>query len=387
MYWIGIVNLLAAVQAFLFAILFLERKELASRLLAIICFCFAIAIAGSVLAALGYYTVFPHFIRVGDPLMLVIPPLIFFYSKKVCKQPLSLRDLVHLLPFFVYLLLLIPFYLQPASKKIEMVETVFSASELPPGILIISVLRLVISATYLILSTQAVHKYNVKLKNSFSTIEFDVWKLALKLLTGFIGAQVILFLLLISNVLNFLQVNIWGGLILSLMLYITVIFGWKKRTTAPKETINTESGHEDQKPSEKIDTNKRPGEDVSKTCEAKDDLKKQMINLQSFMEKEKPFTNPELSLAGLALLVGTSPHQLSYTINQGFQQNFFDFVNGFRVKEVIALLANPDNKAYTIISLAFEAGFNSKSTFNSAFRKYTGKTPSQFKATDNQQVN
>ncbi len=372
-------------QALLFAVLFLERKGQASKLLVLICLCFALAIAGSVLAALGYYTLFPHFIRVGDPMMLAIPPLIFFYTKKVCRQSLFLKDLVHLLPFLIYLLLLLPFYLQPASKKIEMVETVFSASSVPPAILIISVIRLIISATYLILSTQAVRKYNKALENAYSTIEFDVWKLALKLLTGFIGVQVILFILLVADVINFLQVNVWGGFVLSLMLYSVVIFGWKKSSSPAIAAINQEPDFQPQLPAtEYTDPTALEEKDKRSNETAGENLKQQMFFLLSLMEKEKPFINPELSLPGLARLAGVSTHQLSFIINQGFKQNFFDFVNGFRVKEVITMLAKPENQAYTIISLAFEAGFNSKSTFNTAFKKYTGKTPSQFKQTGNQ---
>jgi AraC-like DNA-binding protein len=93
---------------------------------------------------------------------------------------------------------------------------------------------------------------------------------------------------------------------------------------------------------------------------------------------EALFKNPELTLGILAKKLQTNASFLSKVINNGFGVNFNDFINGFRVREVKTLLGDPANFSITIMSLAYEAGFNSKATFNRAFKKLTGQNPKDF---------
>nr|WP_321406269.1 helix-turn-helix domain-containing protein [uncultured Carboxylicivirga sp.] len=100
--------------------------------------------------------------------------------------------------------------------------------------------------------------------------------------------------------------------------------------------------------------------------------------LISVMKNEQPFLDSELNLMKLADLVDITPHQLSYTINNGFDLNFFQYVNQHRIEKAKELL-NDDSNNYTILAIAFESGFNSKTSFNTTFKKLTHQTPSQFK--------
>lgn len=102
-------------------------------------------------------------------------------------------------------------------------------------------------------------------------------------------------------------------------------------------------------------------------------------NLLALMDKEKIYRNPNLSMSILADKMNLSNGYLSQIINQKEEQNFFDFVNSYRVKEVKLNMANPKFDHFTILGLAQEAGFKSKSTFNSVFKKLNGITPSQYK--------
>ncbi|WP_160137348.1 helix-turn-helix domain-containing protein [Chryseobacterium sp. c4a] len=101
--------------------------------------------------------------------------------------------------------------------------------------------------------------------------------------------------------------------------------------------------------------------------------------LLEFMETEKPYLDEELSLQKLSLLMNVSTHQLSQTINQGLNTNFYKFVNAYRIDEVREKLKDPEYEKYSILGIAFESGFNSKSTFNKIFKEETGMTPSEFK--------
>lgn len=93
---------------------------------------------------------------------------------------------------------------------------------------------------------------------------------------------------------------------------------------------------------------------------------------------EKMYRNPELTLTDLATHLGTNPSFLSKIINRSFGKNFNDYVNQYRVLEVKENLVNPANAHLTIMSLAYDAGFNSKATFNRAFKKFTGDNPKTY---------
>lgn len=100
--------------------------------------------------------------------------------------------------------------------------------------------------------------------------------------------------------------------------------------------------------------------------------------LAGFMEMEKPYLDPEIKISALADTLDVPKHELSKVINHGFGKNFFDFINGYRVREFISLQQNERNGHHTILQLAYQAGFNSKSAFNRAFRKEAGQSPSDF---------
>ena len=97
------------------------------------------------------------------------------------------------------------------------------------------------------------------------------------------------------------------------------------------------------------------------------------------MAKDKLYQSPELTLALFAEKVNIPSYYASQVINEKLDCNFFDFVNGYRIEAAMAMLVNPKYNHYTIVAIAFEAGFNSKSAFYSAFKKITNLTPSQFR--------
>lgn len=97
-----------------------------------------------------------------------------------------------------------------------------------------------------------------------------------------------------------------------------------------------------------------------------------------YMVRQKPYANPSLTIHELAGSLKIPPHVLSRVINDGFGKNFFDFVNEYRVDEFKRRMSNPRAKQHTLLSLAFEVGFNSKTAFNRAFKKLTNQTPKEY---------
>lgn len=101
--------------------------------------------------------------------------------------------------------------------------------------------------------------------------------------------------------------------------------------------------------------------------------------LESAMKKDKIYKNQELSLNSLAKELGIKPYLVSRSLSEVFDKRFNDFINEYRVKEVQELLQDANNAKYTLLSLAMEAGFNSKSSFNRAIKKQLGISPSELK--------
>jgi AraC-like DNA-binding protein len=100
--------------------------------------------------------------------------------------------------------------------------------------------------------------------------------------------------------------------------------------------------------------------------------------LLSVMEKDKPYLEPDLSIFKLAENLGVPRHHLSQVINEKAEKTFFDFINHYRVEEVKRQLADPTLANRNILGLALDSGFNSKATFNAAFKKMAGITPSAY---------
>jgi AraC-like DNA-binding protein len=100
--------------------------------------------------------------------------------------------------------------------------------------------------------------------------------------------------------------------------------------------------------------------------------------IAALMSEQKIYLEPELTLTDLARKIGTNASLLSKVINSTYGQNFNDYINRFRVDEAVKLMNDPAYKNFNILVVAYDAGFNSKSTFNRAFKKVTGVTPKDY---------
>jgi len=110
------------------------------------------------------------------------------------------------------------------------------------------------------------------------------------------------------------------------------------------------------------------GEDLRKLVHAMDDL----------MDRKKLFLNPELSLAEVSEELLIPKHHLTQAMNTELGKNFYAYINDLRVKKFMEMVVDPKYKDYTFLAIAFECGFNSKSTFNSVFKRITSFTPSEY---------
>ncbi|MEL7162439.1 MAG: helix-turn-helix domain-containing protein, partial [Bacteroidota bacterium] len=122
-----------------------------------------------------------------------------------------------------------------------------------------------------------------------------------------------------------------------------------------------------------------PPRKYKKTLLAPEEVDRYKAQLSQLMEETKPFLDPDLSLRQLAERMDLPPNYLSQLLNEGFTQNFAEFVNTYRVEAFKAKVVDPAWQHLTLLGLAYESGFNSKTTFNTSFKRVTGTTPAAYR--------
>ncbi len=121
-----------------------------------------------------------------------------------------------------------------------------------------------------------------------------------------------------------------------------------------------------------------PKRKYKKSLLNKELLEKYYLQLEVLMEKEKPYLDSNLSLRSLAEMMEIPPNHLSQLLNEGFDKNFAEYVNFYRLETFKSKVADPKQQHLTILALAYDSGFNSKTVFNTFFKKVMGKTPKAY---------
>ena len=109
-----------------------------------------------------------------------------------------------------------------------------------------------------------------------------------------------------------------------------------------------------------------------------DEIQRLQKRLKFFIQEEEIYKTPDLSLKGLAEKLNTTSNNLSWLLNQVYQKSFYDYINTYRVQDIIECIDQGLHLKQTLLAIALDAGFNSKSTFNKAFKQVTSQTPSEY---------
>lgn len=110
-------------------------------------------------------------------------------------------------------------------------------------------------------------------------------------------------------------------------------------------------------------------------------LNEDLLKLKKYMSEERPFLNPDLTIQDVSKEIAIPVRELSVLINHQLGQHFYDFVNTYRIENAMEMLKDPSKSKVTVLEILYEVGFNSKSSFNTAFKKHTGNTPTNFRKT------
>ncbi len=335
-----------------------KKKIPSNRILALLVFAFSLNLLHSLfrigmVPALGLRAM-----GAFEPFQFLLGPLLYFFVRtRTERKNISIEEWPHFLPG-IAIFILLPIYQRISLSGINFVsKDIYSLVLLFWGFLLLQI------SVYLIFCVILIRKYDEGIADFYSAIGkknmnwFHIFMGVLLIIyTGYFFLIIILFrhgtMQHFERLLSLLQ---------SLAVFGIGYASFFHDDTELEPSIEKAQAYFEKK---QFSDDMLPG------------LREDLLKL---IEEKKPYLDPELKLPQLAEMAGMPRNTLSRLINEGFGKNFYDFINNYRVLEVIRLMRQLAKGHYKILTLAFEAGFNSKPAFNSIFKKITGKTPSEYK--------
>ena len=320
----------------------------------------------------GVYSSKPWMAGWGNSLPLLFGPLIYLYTQSVLEKDFSLnaKKRIHFLPFFVFFLVTeIYFLIQPRFKQEQILSGALQ-HHIPMSVSVITTLVFLLFLLYIIGSMKLILSYKKTASQHYSSNR--------QIDTSWLSSTILFFLLIIIlSILNNLLAQtslgdfylIGFNIIVLAMLFFIIALQIK---ALQKPYFFSFAGNDDPvvRPY-RLEIEVRDSEKIEKEKTAQLVLR--------YMQTHKPYLEPELTLEQLASRLTFKPRILSQAINEILGQTFYDFINRHRIEEASRLLTNPKDEKITILEVLYKVGFNSKSSFYTLFKKYTGLTPTEFR--------
>ena len=368
-YLSGIISILASFQLLfvaLFLILHKKGNRRNNRILGLIFLLFSLSLGDFAIRINGIEIQNQVLHLIDDGFFFLYGPLLYLYVRGVVYIDLKFRakDLLHLIPFIAYngYLVYSVVMLDPLERE-QVTQKIITAS-LPVWVYLAGLSIYIYTFTYLWLADRMVKTYRKVIKSKFSSlteINLDWLRFIIR------SFAAITIIAMIHNVVPVLGNIIFLYVTLILLLIFTFFFINRVLVKALNQPVIF-AGIEFKETTEKYAGSGLTEEEIGNYY----------AQLLSILENEKLYLNPELVLQDLADLMQSSSKVLSQVINKQSGKSFFDFINSYRCEEVKSIMANADPKV-TILEIMYEAGFNSKSSFNKEFKKLNGVTPTEFR--------
>lgn len=296
---------------------------------------------------------------------LLLGPLTYFFFKSITATPWRFKntDIVHFVPFLLFVVLIPLISGQSLSSRQihygmlavfdHRPKTVSTFEYLYSNIFYVQFLHL---GGYLFFNFKVIRIYTIKLKNTYSNIDAIIWLkiFNISLIVTLVLAAVYLYILFESDAyhrsLDYIYVLPMGFFIYSVGYRLSGI-DWLPVDPSPKK--------------------------YSSSSLKKHQKSAYIRQLETLMDHERPYLKNDLRIKDLASKLGVSTHHLSQLLNEHYHCSFFDYINRFRVNEAKRIIVAQPKR--NLLKIAFEAGFNNKTSFVNAFKKFEQKTPSTFR--------
>lgn len=365
----NIIIILGIIQGFFLGISLLTIKrgnQKANRILSILMILISVHLINSILFNTGYCKKFPQLLIVGRPYVFLFGPVLYLYVKSVTTKNFKIEKkyFLHFLPFIIQVTYLIPFFILENQKKIVLFEEWCTSPTIEEYVITFIQIAHVFIYIYFVYRIRNIHEQ--KLKKSYSSIEKINLDWIKSIFIMFMVVFVVFAVLVLYSALGNKEIShVLGSNIIAILASICIYsmgyLGLKQpELFSGLETTESKTKYE-------------------KSTLTPEDAEKYLNKLMEYMKSEKPFVESNLTILDLAKLTSIPGYYLSQIINERVSRNFYDFINSFRIEEAKQRLLAPEYANLTIIAIAYDVGFNSKSAFNTAFKKLANMTPSQFR--------
>lgn len=367
--WISAINLFGTINGIFLAAIILGFKKgckTTKRLLAALVFTLTLSIAISFEWTSKLTLIYPHLVIPIFPVLFTLGPLTLLYITVLTTPHFKFKPCyyAHFMPAALYSLYWLTIYCRSAEFLRQRIFNLTKTQS--TEFQIFKLVALTHLFIYLVLSLKKLNKHKAGLKpthSSLKQVKLD-WLRYLVFAVGSVWIAYILF-----HIYRQLGGNLYApvGKLSCLWEIFLLLFTGYKGLIQPEIFSNQETDEHSDK------------EKYSYSALTPDKAEIYLKKLLDFMEEEKPFQEPELTIKTLADDLNIPQRHLSQVINEKLNQNFLDFINRYRVEEAKKQLIRSTKQKRSILDIAFDAGFNSKATFNAVFKKYAQATPTQFR--------
>lgn len=380
---------LGASQGLLFAVLLLfkwQRKRIINLHLAILIFAISSEILHQFLLQTHYIYQVQPLVGFTLPLDALVGISLYWYVRIITHPELDhsfKRVFTHYWIFFACVFLSIPYWTLSFEEKLALMSTGVIPEHWPPLVFYSTLaqvpIKIVSFILYLGLAARLLLKHRQRIKKMFSYRENVTlnWLSYLLIMFGLGLLNGLIVLFFFQDYADKTQVMGFMGIFsLAAVMYLGIM-----GLMQPVIYLRKEQSFLEQEQLEKY-TQKELTEEQSryrKSALAKQDMQRIATKLDDNMRQQQLYLDPSLTMPKLAAKIGVSPNYLSQTLNSFYQVSFFDYVNGMRVEFAKALLGDENKQNMSIIDIAMESAFNSRSTFYAAFKQKVGMTPAQYR--------
>lgn len=369
----------AAFNGLFIAVLLFRKMPPAyhDKVLAIWLICMSIYIGIYIFGAPYFFSQYPLITNSFIYLLTLQGPFLYLYVTSLVsgRKRINFGCIVHLIPLLLCNICLVITYLINKDPDVISLDHV-ARNSVPSAFILLSILFVTLSgAVYFIMTLRLLNKHNIHIFNNFSSSEtIDLYWLQRLIAVFGVSWIVMVVIIVIHHIFHFFTMRFCtDGLFLLLSLFILFLgyYGIKQKEIYPEDA----SGKmDDSIPDSETSRPKYAGSTMQDG-----DIERYSIILKDYMISHKPFLNPNLTLKQLSDATGISTQNLSQVINEIYENNFFNFINQYRVEDFKVRIADPKYANFSILGVAFESGFNSKTSFNRIFKNLTSQTPSDYR--------
>jgi AraC-like DNA-binding protein len=303
---------------------------------------------------------------------LLIMPVFYLYVKAVCHSHFRLKPkhLTLIIPFVITNLVFIPrFYLATTIERIYIYEHFKQMLEIR-FFYILGELQYIL---YIILVFKVLKKYKEIYLENYTNTNNSSYKWLFQMTVFFLIAHCIVFF---KSLIRYTDYNVFlnaSNVIIGTIALIISCWFVLKALNNPDLFKGVDSNM--LLVNEAVVSTEKESFQTPKSVE----IASQIELVEKYVLENEPYLEPSLTIQELSKQVNIPVRDLSILINHHINQHFFDFINEYRIQKAMQILKNPSKSKLTILEILYEVGFNSKSSFNTAFKKHTNQTPTEFR--------